>query len=179
MTAENILTLLESIHSDLKVVKELLYDKCGFDIINLKQNSESKEYGACSYELNGKAIQQRISKVTPKKTGQFVTIWKRNKAGITEPLDFSDNFDFVIITARDHDKIGQFIFPKSVLATKGIITQNGKIGKRGIRIYPSWDFTTSSQAKKTQSWQTKYFIIIKSDNPAALELTNKLLTITN
>jgi hypothetical protein len=179
MTTENTLTLLNSIHNDLKIVKVLIYDKCGFDLTNLKQNLESEEYGACSFVLNGKIIQQRISKITPTKIGQFVTIWKRNKDGITEPLDSSDNFDFVIITARNDDNFGQFIFPKSVLADNGIITRNGKEGKRGIRVYPPWDIATNKQAKKTQSWQSRYFLTIKKDNSNDLDLTKKLLTQTN
>jgi hypothetical protein len=61
MTTENTLTHLNSIHIDLKVVKELVFDKCGFDLTNLKQNEESKKYGACSFVLNGKTIEQRIS----------------------------------------------------------------------------------------------------------------------
>jgi hypothetical protein len=176
MTTENTLTLLNSIHSDLKVVKELVYDKCGFDLTNLKQNIESKEYGACTFVLNGKTIQQRVSKITQTKTGQFVTIWKRNKDGITEPFDYEDNFDFVIITARNDENFGQFIFPKLVLADKGIISRNSIEGKRGIRVYPPWDITTNKQAEKTQNWQTKYFVTIKNNNPTDLELTKKLLT---
>lgn len=74
MATENTLLLLNSIHNDLKIVKELVYDKCGFDLTNLKQNLESKDYGACSFVLNGKTIEQRISKITAIKTGQFVTI---------------------------------------------------------------------------------------------------------
>ena len=179
MTLENTLTLLNSIHNDLKIVKELVYDKCGFDLTDLKQNLESKEYGACSFVLNGKTIQQRISKITPTKTGQFVTIWKRNENGITEPFDNSDDFDFVIITARNDNNFGQFIFPKSVLADNGIITQNGKEGKRGIRVYPPWDIVTNKQAMKTQNWQTKYFLIIKNDNKTDLDLATKLLTKTS
>lgn len=174
MTNENTLTLLTSIHSDLKVVKELVYDKCGFDLTNLKQNKESKEYGACTFKLNGKTIKHRISKITPTKTGQFVTIWKRNNDEIIEPFNNSENFDFVIITARNDNSFGQFIFPKSVLADKGIITRNGKEGKRGIRVYPPWD-TTTKQAKKTQTWQTKYFFTIKNDNTTDLDLAKKLL----
>ncbi len=179
MTLENTLTLLNSIHNDLKIVKELVYDKCGFDLTDLKQNLESKEYGACSFVLNGKTIQQRISKITPTKTGQFVTIWKRNENGITEPFDNSDDFDFVIITARNDNNFGQFIFPKSVLADNGIITQNGKEGKRGIRVYPPWDIVTNKQAMKTQNWQTKYFLTIKNDNKTDLDLATKLLTKTS
>lgn len=176
MTTENTLTLLNSIHSDLKVVKELVYDKCGFDLTNLKQSEESKEYGACTFVLNGKTIEQRIPKITPIKTGQFVTIWKRNKDGITAPFDNEDNFDFVIITVRNDENFGQFIFPKLVLADRGIITRKGKEGKRGFRVYPPWDITTNKQAEKTQNWQTNYFVTIKNNNPAGLELTKKLLS---
>ena len=179
MTAENTLTILNSIHSDLKMVIELVYNKCGFDLTNLKQNSESIEYGACSFTLNGRLILQRISKITPTKSGQFVTIWKRNKEGITVPFDNSDNFDFLIITARNNDHFGQFIFPKSVLVEKGIISKGNKVGKRGMRVYPTWDSATSDQAKRTQAWQTKYFMIIKSNNSTDLELTKKLLALTN
>jgi hypothetical protein len=136
MTTENALKVLNAIHNDLKVVKELVYDKCNFDLTNLKQNLESVEYGACSFVLNGKTIQQRVSKITPTKTGQFVTIWKRSKQGITEPFDISDELDFIIITSKSDDNFGQFVFPKSILADKGIITRNGKGGKRGIRVYP-------------------------------------------
>jgi hypothetical protein len=179
MTTAITLTLLNSIHNDLKLVKELVYDKCGFDLTNLKKNLESKEYGACTFELNGKSIQQRFSKITPTKSGQFVTIWKRNNNGITEPFENSDDFNFIIITARDKEHFGQFIFPKSVLADNGIITHNGKEGKRGIRVYPPWDIATNKQALKTQNWQTKYFLTIKKDDTTDLDLTKKLLAITS
>jgi len=179
MTTENTLTTLTSIQSDLKIVKELVYDKCGFDLTNLKQNLESAEYGACSFVLKGRTIQYRVSKITPTKTGQFVTIWKRNKDGITEPFDISDDIDFIIITSKSGDNFGQFIFPKSVLADNGIITRNGKEGKRGIRVYPPWDIAKNKQAIKTQSWQTKYFLTIKNYNSTDLDLTKKLFTKTN
>jgi len=179
MTTENTLTTLTSIQSDLKIVKELVYDKCGFDLTNLKQNLESAEYGAYSFELKGRTIQYRVSKITPTKTGQFVTIWKRNKDGITEPFDISDDIDFIIITSKSGDNFGQFIFPKSVLADNGIITRNGKEGKRGIRVYPPWDIAKNKQAIKTQSWQTKYFLTIKNYNSTDLDLTKKLFTKTN
>lgn len=175
MTIENTLTTLNAIHEDLKMVKELVYDTCGFEVTNVEQNPESKEYGACSFMLNGKTIQQRVAKITPTKTGQFVTIWKRNEKGITEPLDYSDDFDFIIITARDNANFGQFIFPKSVLADNGIITRNGKTGKRGIRVYPPWDVVTNRQAIKTQRWQSTYFLTIRDDHSTDFDLLRKLL----
>lgn len=175
MTDENTLTIFNSIHFDLKIIKELVYDKCGFNLTNLRQNFDSLEYRACSFQLNEKKIQYRMSKITPTKSGQFVSIWKRNKDGITYPFDSADNFDFVIITSRKDEKLGQFIFPKSLLADKGIITRNKKIGKRGIRVYPPWDITTNKQAMITQSWQTKYFLKIENDNSTNLEFTKILL----
>lgn len=179
MTKENFLTKLNSINTDLKVVKELVYDKCGFDLTNLKQNIESKEYGACSFKLNNKTIQYRASKITPTKSGQFVTIWKRNKEGLTVPFDIFDDLDYIFITSKSGDNFGQFIFSKLILAERGIITYKGKIGKRGIRVYPPWDLTISGQAKKTQSWQSKYFITIKNGNSTDLDLIMRLFIGTN
>ena len=101
------------------------------------------------------------------------------KQGITEPFDISDDIDFIIITSKSGDNFGQFIFPKSVLADKGIITSNGKEGKRGIRVYPPWDIATNKQALLTQSWQTKYFLTIKNHNSTDLNLTKTLLTQTD
>lgn len=167
-------TELNSSHSDLKIVKELVYDKCGFDLTDFKENSESVEYNACSFKLNRQIIEHRVSKITPKKEGQFVAIWKRNKAGITEPFKTTDNIDFLIITARSGNNFGQFIFPKFVLADKGIITRIGREGKRGIRVYAPWDIATNKQAEKTQRWQTKYFLTIKDENSTDLDLIKLL-----
>ncbi|HEX8549152.1 MAG TPA: MepB family protein [Cytophagaceae bacterium] len=158
---------------DLKLVKELVYDKCGFDLTDLKQNLESVAYGACSFMLNGMKIEYRVSKTTPIKTGQFVTIWKRSREGIIEPFDISDDVDFIIITSKSPNNLGQFIFPKSTLVDHGIITGNGIIGNRGIRVYPPWDSVSNKQAEKTQSWQRKYFLTI--NNTTDLDLTKKLL----
>jgi hypothetical protein len=159
---------------DLQLAKDLLYEPCGLKLTNPMLNAESSDYGACTFELNGKKIQHRLSKITPTKTGQFVTIWKRNKEGITEPFDVSDDLDMIIITARSGEHFGQFIFPKAVLADKGIITRDGKEGKRGIRVYPPWDLPTSKQAEKTQAWQTPYFFNFKNGNAINLELLKKL-----
>jgi hypothetical protein len=168
-----------SLYNDLKLFKELVYDKCGYRLTNLRLSSESVEYGACSFDLGGQKMEHRVSKITPTKLGQFVTIWKRNKNGLTEPFDILDDFDFIAITSKGVGKIGQFIFPKYVLTDKGIISQNGKDGKRGIRVYPSWTTVTNKQAEKTQNWQTKYFVTMASDNSFDLELARKILDTAN
>ncbi|MBC5836078.1 MepB family protein [Flavobacterium sp. F372] len=164
--------------SELLQVKELVYDNCNFEFSNLVIDSESAEYQACSFQLNSIEIIHRFSKITPTKIGQFVTIWKRNNKGITAPFDVSDNFDFIVITSKSEKNLGQFVFPKAVLLEKGIISNNNISGKRGIRVYPPWDIPTSTQAEKTQLWQTKYFYSINKD-AFDIELVKKLFTKTN
>lgn len=154
-------------------IKEQLYDACGICLANLKV--ESADYAACTFLLNGKVIKHRASKITPKKVGQFVAIWKRNTAGITAPYDDSDNFDFMIITSQSHDRIGQFIFPKSVLVMNGVVSVDQKGGKRGMRVYPPWVAVTSKQAEKTQQWQVKYFVEVTENHTLNGIFLNSLL----
>jgi hypothetical protein len=166
---ENTPTSIDAFPGDLKIAKESVYDLCGLQLTNLHVQHEGTVYGACSFNLNGKLIQHRVSKITPTKTGQFVTVWKRNKQGITAPFDYNDDIDFIIITSRSGDQLGQFIFPKSILLQEGILTQPTKEGKRGMRVYPPWDLPTNKQAKKTQDWQTNYFLAITTVSATELD----------
>lgn len=175
--SENTLKIIDLFHSYLKITKELVYDKCGFELTNPMVNTESIEYGACVFQLDKKTIIHRVSKITPTKSGQFVTIWKRNHDGITEPFHIQDDFDFIVITAKNGGNFGQFIFPKAVLADKGIISTNNKEGKRGIRVYPPWDIVISKQAVKTQNWQTNYFLKISGDSITELSCAKELFKI--
>jgi hypothetical protein len=145
-------------NSELNRIKEIAYDKCSFIISDLIIEPEGKEYKACNFKLNELKVICRNAKITPKKIGQFVTFWKRNKNGVPEPYHETDKFDFYVVTVLKENRVGQFILPKSVLIEREIISSNQKDGKRGFRIYPSWDTPTSKQAKKTQEWQTNYFI---------------------
>ena len=167
---------IESFQADLQLAEKLLYNECGFQLQKLVWNSESTNYGACSFELNNKLIQYRVANITPTKIGQFVAIWKRNKEGITAPFDVSDSLDFLIISVRDSENFGQFVFPKSVLVSKGIISQNTKGGKRGIRVYAPWDKPTSKQAIQTQAWQVPFFVEIKENALTDLEKIKRILS---
>lgn len=142
-------------------------------VSDIKIDLESKEYSACSFRLNNKKILFRKAKITPKKVGQFVTIWKRNDAGITQPFNETDPIDFVVILYKFAHRFGAFIFPKSVLLEKRIFTANGIEGKRGIRVYTPWDLAVNPQSKKTQNWQVKYFV--EFDGNSKHQLIMKLL----
>lgn len=158
---------------DISMAQEQLYKPCGFEITDLRVEKESAEYDAHTFKLNKLSIIYRASKITPTKVGQFVTIWKRNSQGITEPFHISDDIDFIVISVRNGNHFGQFIFPKSVLIDKGIISSSKKEGKRGIRVYAPWDKTENKQAIKTQKWQTDYFISI-NNNFSDIDLAKKL-----
>ena len=145
-------------HKALHFIKNSIYDNYNFEFANLQIEAESSVYGACSFTLNNTKIIHRCSKITPTKTGQFVTIWKRNEKGITTPFSRSDDFDFFIITVKKDENLGQFIFSKSILEEKGIIDSPLKKGKRGMRVYAPWDNVTNVQARKTQEWQGLCFI---------------------
>jgi hypothetical protein len=138
-----------------------VYEKCNLKISNLKMEAESKEYHACKFKLNTCHIVSRKSKITPKKIGQFVTFWKRNEKGIIEPFHESDPIDFYTVNVCNENLLGQFVFPKSVLIKKGIISTEKKEGKRGFRVYPIWDKAINKQAEKTQNWQLNYFYEIR------------------
>ncbi|KJD36855.1 MepB family protein [Tamlana sedimentorum] len=147
---------------NLKQIKTEIYDACALNISNFKTETEGKAYHACRFELNGLQILSRTAKITPNKVGQFVTFWKRNKNGIIEPFHANDNIDFYIVNVSANSSFGQFVFPKSVLINKGIISTQNKEGKRGFRVYPTWDVPKSKQAERTQKWQSNYFFEINN-----------------
>ena len=126
-------------------------------VTNYQQDLESPTYKACSYSVDGLKIIERTAKITPKKIGQFVTCWKRNTQKITQPFDAKDAFDVFIIKVEGDNRSGYFKFPKKVLIDQGIVSSDKKPGKRGFRVYPSWDKPSSAQALKTQTWQLAYF----------------------
>lgn len=155
--------------------KNNMYDLSGMVCSDIRQEPESTEYAAATFQLNGKKIIFRVAKITPAKTGQFVAIWKRNYEGITAPFESTDDFDCMIITTRKEAQVGQFIFPKSILLSQGIISANNKEGKRGIRVYPPWDQAQNKQAQTTQQWQLNYFIDFSVDKEISIERLNALL----
>ena len=162
--------------NDFLFAKESLYEPCGFNYTEPILELESAEYGACDFKLDDLNIKYRVAKITPTKTGQFVTLWKRNKQGIIEPFEVNDKIDFFIISTRKDNHFGQFIFPKAVLYEKGVISDERKEGKRAIRVYPPWDDANSKQAQKTQEWQLKYFLEIPEDGLSDLALAKQLFS---
>ena len=150
----------KAVHADLLLAQKLVYDPCGLVIQNLMPEKESTEYGAAEFEMNQLRIKFRVGKITPTKTGQFVTFWKRIGKGPILPYDLDDPFDLFVVSMRNADHFGQFVFPKKVLCERGIVSKNEVGGKRALRVYPPWDAVDNRQAKRTQAWQLEWFIEI-------------------
>jgi hypothetical protein len=163
--------------STIELIDQLVFRPCKIDLNNLKADNESKDYEAHNFQLNEKKVKFRSAKVTPTKMGHFVSIWKRNAIGITEPFDISDDFEFYIIATRQNEKFGLFIFPKKILLENRILSDAKKVGKRGFRVYPNWVITENRQARKSQLWQTKYFLEIKLYSHVDLGFAKKLLNL--
>ena len=142
----------------LDLAQKLAYGPSGYSATKIIIEKESVEYGALDFDLGGFQCKYRVGKVTPKKFGFFVTIWKRIGSGPIMPYDLDDPVDFFIFSVSTQEHFGQFIFPKAVLVEKGIVSKEGKGGKRAIRVYPPWTTPDSRQAKQTQRWQEDYFL---------------------
>lgn len=169
-------TSSEGLPKDLIVILQTLVDNCNFEITKPVPESESTEYGACTFVLNNSNILFRTAKITPTKTGQFVTLWKRINQGPIQPFNNTDSIDLFIISVRKDNHFGLFIFPKGVLISKEIVSDK-KEGKRAIRVYPPWDITTSKQAQKTQKWQLDYFLEITQNSASGFDHTKLNLLI--
>lgn len=141
-----------------------IYQRCGFKCSTPEAEAESAEYEASTFRVGSYSIKYRSAKITPTKIGQFVTLWKRNSQGITTPHDQADPFDYYVIGVKTSSEEGQFIFPKSVLVQKGILSKNKRGGKRGFRLYPAWDKAVNKQAMASQSWQLNYFVSFSDSN---------------
>ena len=144
-------------HDDLKLANLMAYIPSGIKIENVVEEKEGKEYGASKLDILEKQIIFRVAKLTPKKVGLFVAIWKRD-GSVTKPYDIDDNYDFFIISAREGQNFGHLILDKNTLLKYNLISSDEISGKRGFRIYPPWVNVTNKQAERSQIWQCKNFV---------------------
>jgi len=160
---------------ELRKIEKLLLKVDGQNISNFTIENECEEYFGFNFQIKNLNFKFRKSKITPKKVGQFVTLWKRNAEKQTEPFNENDNFDFYIFASEQDENFGFFMFSKKLLIEKNILSTKSKEGKRGFRLYPTWTKTENKQAEKTQSWQTKYFIDFKNKEQDNIEKLKSLM----
>lgn len=137
-----------------------IYSKLIPSLSNFILAKESKEYNACSFLFKDKQCFGRLAKQTPKKIGQFVTFWKRESYKEIEPYHEKDSVDYLLVIVQKGKQEGIFVFPKTELIKRNILSTDTKEGKRGFRVYSSWDTPKNNQALRTQRWQLNYFHLI-------------------
>ncbi|KUL34265.1 MepB family protein [Actinoplanes awajinensis] len=135
-----------------------MYDQIGVACTHPAPEPESAEYCAHSFLLNDRPVRFRAAKTTPTKAGQFVTLWARSASGPIRPLDTADAVDLVVISSRDAEHFGHFVFPAATLVARGIVSRDGVGGKRGFRVYPPWSTPANRQATSTQTWQLDHYL---------------------
>ncbi|GAB5527337.1 MAG: hypothetical protein Roseis2KO_52090 [Roseivirga sp.] len=150
------------------------YKYLGWKLSAYLKEEESQDYMACRFKLNDLNVVGRTAKITPTKAGQFVTLWKRSANGPIQPFEVSDPIDLFVINVSKDGLSGQFIFPKVVLLSKGVVSGKGKEGKRAMRVYPPWDTVMSKQAEKTQRWQTDFFTPLSPETSIDYKKLKKL-----
>ena len=161
---------------ELEKIKIQLSGTSISQMYNLIEEEEAKEYLGYNFEADNLNFKFRKSKITPKKVGQFVTLWKRNLNNETEPFNESDNFDFYIILTEDSKNYGFFLFPKKELIKRHILSTNIKEGKRGFRLYPKWTKTENKQAEKTKIWQNNYFLEFTNEEAETMKRLIEILS---
>ena len=166
-------------HTDLLAAQVLAYAPCGYSVDQLQPELESADYAACTLLLNGLRVQYRVAKITPTKVGQFVTLWKRVGRGPIQPFEVGDPVDVFVVSTRSGPRLGQFVFPKAVLAAQGVVARDDRAdsGKRALRVYPPWDTTTSRQAQRTQAWQLQYFVDMSEGRAVDMARVRALLAL--
>lgn len=126
-------------------------------IKNIVLHDDNAKYSACEITINNKKTCFRKGKITPTKSGHFVSLWKHSdKSNI--PYDINDNYELYVFEIEyDKDKLGYFIFPSAILSKHKILSTDDSIGKLGFRLYGPMYKLKNKTSINTQKWQSVYF----------------------
>lgn len=124
----------------------------------LKRENQNSDYEGFLLQINNHVYRTRLAKLTPKKKGYFVAVWEKDPTGTNQAYNYEESPEKLIVSIINGEKRGQFIFPKDVLLTYGVLKNSKQKGKMALRVYPSWITDLNETAKKTQAWQVLYFI---------------------
>ncbi|MEB7792166.1 MepB family protein [Enterococcus faecalis] len=140
-----------------QLIQELLAT-ISVKMTDLQLETQNSEYEGFTFIANNHTYRSRLAKITPKKVGYFVTFWEKDVSNKNQAYSYQESPDSVIITIIDGEKVGQFLFPKEILLQKSVLRYNDCPGKMAIRVYPTWVTGLNATARKTQKWQSQYFI---------------------
>ncbi|WP_113754672.1 MepB family protein [Priestia endophytica] len=155
----------------IELTKELLSYLGNYEITNIFEENQNHEYEGVLFNIVDNSYRSRLAKLTPKKKGYFVVFWEKDTSNQNQAYRYSESPDKIIVSVIDNQLKGQFIFPKSILMKQKVLSSDDSKGKMAIRVYPSWEKDLNNYAKKTQKWQTDFFIDL-SENIDMKKLEN-------
>ncbi|EDP59873.1 hypothetical protein AND4_00653 [Vibrio sp. AND4] len=161
--------------------------------IALDRYPQNSKYQALEFSIDGKKVLYRKGNVTPDRPGNFLSIWKRPEENSIHPgktMPYEEHYlDYLFVEVGDYEtsKRGIYIFPLAVLINKGIVTSNKTKGKMALRVFPPWTSSRgelkskvfSDSAKKTQKWQSRFFLWIEDNEIVDLDKCNNIFSDLN
>lgn len=113
-----------AVHPDVALVMGL-FDVLGVEYSPAVSEPDNAEYGAVIADVGQSTTRFRVGKLTPRKVGLFVSVWRRAPGGSTEPFPAEGNVDMLVVAAREGDRFGAFVFPTEVLVSRGVVSVDG------------------------------------------------------
>ncbi|WP_436860242.1 MepB family protein [Staphylococcus caeli] len=157
----------------LAFIKSNLQCQNTSDLKNVKYETYNSEYESVYFQINDTTFRSRLAKKTPNKKGYFVVFWTKDENNKNRPFTYEECADKLIISIIDGQRKGLFIFPKSTLKARKLLQTEHSKGKMAIRVYPTWETELNQTAKKSQKWQTDYFVDLSRETDH--QLFNQLL----
>lgn len=156
-------------------VNKTVYEPNRLMVQSVREEKQNSKYGAGIFQLSSKTVRFRVANVTPAKIGQFTAFWEKDENNQNQSYSYEEAPDLlVIITFKNENEFGHFVFPKEILLKQNILRSASTKGKMALRVYPVWDSPSSEQAIKTQKWQLPYFVDMP--NPDKL-LSKKIINL--
>ena len=125
--------------------------------LDVTAEQQGSDYESGQVKIDGELWRIRTARVTPRKPGAFVAVWRRNAHGETEPFSVKDGVAGLVVFVQDGSRFGVFTFSATSLAELGIYRSEHSAGKRGFRLYPAWSTDLNTQAMRTQAAQAPFF----------------------
>lgn len=123
----------------------------------VQPEEQNRDYESGTVALGTETWRLRTARVTPKKSGAFVAVWRRDESGETCPFDADEPVAGVLVFVQDGERFGVFRFSAAHLERLGVTRSAAHPGKRGFRVYPSWCESLAGQAARTQREQSEAF----------------------
>jgi len=142
----------------LKIINRVETNVLGMSVSGVTLEVQNSEYEGMTLQLGDHLVRARLAKKTPTKQGYFVVCWEKNCQNKNQPFTVENSPERLLVNITDGEQSGQFVFSKSILVRKSILSHDDVVGKMAFRVYPIWESNLNQTAKKTQDWQMPYFI---------------------